>query len=295
MKKLFYLVFACSALLLASTACHRESQEQSQAPAENLDSINNVLRDSLQNARAEMDTLMSLMSEVSDGLSEIKDLEKIVSSTNFNSETADRRDQIRNDVELIKLNVQDRLKKLDQLERNLQKSNSMNEQLKTTIDSMRRQLKDQQAMIDDLTQKLEAAHVEIRTLNTRVDSLKTENTEVKQERQQVQAENVKLTNEKNECYYVIGSNKELKQHKIIEKRFLGKTKIMEGDFSRSYFTKADRRTLNKIQLHSKKAKVLSKHPKNSYQIVDEGGQKVLHITDAALFWDLSNYLVIQVD
>ena len=33
----------------------------------------------------------------------------------------------------------------------------------------------------------------------------------------------------NECFYVIGSNKELKANNIISKKFLGKTKVLEGD------------------------------------------------------------------
>ena len=68
-----------------------------------------------------------------------------------------------------------------------------------------------------------------------------------------------------------------------------------GDFSRNHFTQADKRTLNEIPLHSRKAKVWSKHPKESYEIVDNNGQKVLRILNATKFWELSNYLVIQVD
>lgn len=294
MKNLTKIIICLLTLSLAFNACRGEKEEQSSAPAENLDSINNVLRDSLQLAKAEMDTLMALMNDVSSGLAEIKDIEKIISTTDINSETSDRREQLRNDVALIRQNVLDRLKKLDKLEASLLKSNQLNEQLKSTIGNLRKQLQDQQLMIDDLTKKLETAHQQIRTLNTRVDSLRDENVEVNNQRQQAQAENVRLTNEMNECYYVVGSKKELKQHKIIETGFLRKTKIMEGDFSRSYFTKADKRTLNQIALHSKKAKVLSKHPAGTYEIIDQNGQKILQIKSSA-FWELSNYLVIQVD
>ena len=36
----------------------------------------------------------------------------------------------------------------------------------------------------------------------------------------------------------------MKKYNIIETSFLRKTKIMEGDFEKSYFTKADKRTLS---------------------------------------------------
>ena len=105
---------------------------------------------------------------------------------------------------------------------------------------------------------------------------------------------MRLANQLNECYYVVGSKKELKQHKIIETGFLRHTKVMEGDFATNYFTKADKRTLSVIPLHNSKAQVLSKHPAGSYTITDEGGQKVLKILNPTRFWELSNYLVVKV-
>ncbi len=296
MKKLLYLLIVTLTFTAVIASCSGEDkQESSVAQGENLDSINDLLRDSMQLAKADIDTLMSLMTEVNEGLTEIKDLEGVVSNYDANTESADRRDQLRSDINAIKQNVKGRMKKLDELEQRLKKSDKMNEQLQETITSLRKQLKDQQTMIDDLVTQLESAHAEIRTLNVKVDSLKTENTTVSNQHQQAVAENERLTNAMNECYYVVGSNKELKQHKIIEGGFLRKTKIMEGDFSKAYFTKADKRTLNQIALHSKKAKVMSKHPKGSYEIVDQNGQKVLRILSPSSFWELSNYLVVQVD
>ena len=102
-------------------------------------------------------------------------------------------------------------------------------------------------------------------------------------------------NNLNTCYYVIGSNKELKANKIIESGFLRKTKILQGDFEMSYFTKADRRTLNEIPLHSKKAQLMTNHPKDSYEIVDNDGVKTLHILNANRFWEKSNFLVVKID
>ena len=104
-----------------------------------------------------------------------------------------------------------------------------------------------------------------------------------------------MANELNICYYVAASKRELKDHKILETGFLRKAKLLKGDFDQSFFVTADKRTLSVIALHSDNAKVLTTQPAGSYKIVDENGQKVLHILDSAKFWILSNYLVIQVD
>ena len=168
--------------------------------------------------------------------------------------------------------------------------------MKKTIANLKSQIEEQQNTIANLTSQLAAAHIEIKNLNTRVDSLNTVNTTVSREKKQAQEESVRLNNELNVCYYVVGSKKELKKNKIIQTGFLRKTKIMEGDFERSYFTKADKRTLSLIALHSKKAEVLSKHPAGSYQIVeDANGLKSLKITDSSRFWELSNFLIVKVD
>ena len=102
-------------------------------------------------------------------------------------------------------------------------------------------------------------------------------------------------NNLNTCYYVIGSKKELKANKIIETGFLRKTKILQGDFEMSYFTKADRRTLSEIPLRSHKAQLMTNHPKDSYELIDRDGSKVLHILNANRFWEKSNFLVVKVD
>lgn len=70
---------------------------------------------------------------------------------------------------------------------------------------------------------------------------------------------------------------------------------MKGDFDESYFTTGDKRNLSEIPTHSKKAKILTSQPADSYEIVDVNGQKVVKITDPTKFWQLSNFLVIQVD
>ncbi len=70
---------------------------------------------------------------------------------------------------------------------------------------------------------------------------------------------------------------------------------MESDFDQNFFTKADKRTLTQIDLNSTKAEILTNQPAGSYSIDNANGHKVLRITNPALFWSLSNYLVIKID
>lgn len=291
MNKIKYFVIALVAMAMMPSCSDKSDQSQEAQQ----DSINTELNDSLATALAEKDSLMALMNEISDGMNQLKELQDVVSVQNLGGETPDRKAQLRNDMELLQKSVADRKKRLAELEKRHRQSQNYNEEMRKTIETMKQQLENQQATIDDLTKQLAQAHIVINTLNTRVDSLNTVNNEVREETARAKEETTRVTNEMNVCYYAIGNKKELKQNHIIETGFLKKTKIMEGDYEKSYFTKADKRTLSSIPLHSKKAKLLSKHPNGTYQIVDEGGTKSLHITDPGRFWELSNYLIVQID
>ena len=227
-----------------------------------------------------------------------KELEDIVSVKNLSGETPDRKKQLRDDIVLIQQSINKHKQRLNELEKRLKQSTNYNSTMEKSIANLKAQLEEQQKNINSLTEQLAAAHIQIKNLNQSVDSLSTVNKAVVKEKEAAQEESKQLTNEVNilnTCYYVIGSKKELKAHKIIESGFLRKTKILQGDFEMSYFTKADRRTLSEIPLHSNKAQLMTNHPSDSYEIVDHGNGKVLHILNAARFWEKSNFLVIKID
>ena len=282
--------------LAVMPACKRANQLEQEALRQ--DSINAVLQDSINTANAERDSLIELVTDIAAGMDQIKELEDIISVNNLNGETPDRKKQLREDIVLIQQDINKRKKRLEELEKRLKQSTNYNSKMEKTIASLKQQLDDQQKTINGLTEQLAAAHVQIKNLNQSVDSLNTVNKTVTKEKETAQEENKQLTNEVNNlnnCYYVIGSNKELKAHKIIESGFLRKTKILQGDFEMSYFTKADRRTLNEIPLHSNKAQLMTNHPKDSYEIVDHDGSKTLHILNPNRFWEKSNFLVVKID
>lgn len=286
------------AFAVVSVSCKKGGDEKQV----NKDSLENVaLKGQLAQLGAEKDTLNALMNDIADGMNQIIDLQQVMGSSNLGSETVDRKNMLRDQVVAIQVMLKERERKLAELEKRLKNSDAYSDDLKRQLEVMRKQIDNQKSIINQLTAELQAANVKIGQLNVRVDSLHKENAQVKSdlnaEKANVATErqrNTNLTNSLNECFYVVGSAKELKAQKIIETGFLRKTKVMEGDYTKSYFTKSDKRTLTQIQLHNKKAQVMSKHPAGSYVIEEVGGQKVLRITDPGKFWELSNYLVVKV-
>ncbi len=286
MKKIVFFMVFSAMLSMVSCDLMSKSEADEKRKAE--------LADSLSVAMAEKDSLFSLLGEVSETMLKIKDAEKLMSS-NISQETPDQREQLKNDLQLLQQALQSRRERLEELEKKLRKSVNYNAEMKKTIEGLRSQIQSQQTTIEQLTADLQMANAKIRSLNVTVDSLNIVNENVNKAKDAALEEAENLTNRLNECYYVVGSKKELKNNKVIETGFLKKTKLMQSDFEKGYFTKADKRNFSSLNLHSKKAKVLSNHPKGSYAIEEQGGVKVLVINDAKKFWELSNYLVVQID
>lgn len=81
-----------------------------------------------------------------------------------------------------------------------------------------------------------------------------------------------------------------------EEKILVNGEVLKSDkFNKRYFTKIDIRNTKEIALDSKKAKVLTSHPANSYTLTTgSNGHLVLKITNTNAFWSMSKYLVVQV-
>lgn len=289
-------MFAAAALTML-TACNGDKLKQAE-------SENAELKGDLQETLATQDSLFALLNEISDGMAQIKDLERIVSAPgDLSAESQSRKDQIRQDIISIQQALQERREKLNSLEARLKQAGNENATLTKTIQSLKAQIDQQQTEIQTLTTKLAEANIQIeqldgqvKTLNTAVDSLNTGLTAERTERAQAEQAAARATSELNECFYAIGSKAELKKQKIVESGFLRKTKLMKSDFEQSYFTTGDKRTLTTIALHSKKAKLLTGQPADSYTIdTTSDGSKILRITNPSKFWKLTNYLVVEID
>lgn len=293
MKTIFGKSLAAAAVaILSLTACDSGSGNSSDRTDSTLvDATNEQLRQAV----SERDALLHMMNDLQGTLDEINRLEQIVSITppGETSQVAN----INSELEALRATLEDRRKKIDELEARLRSSETSNQDLLATVNTMRSQLEMQGQQIEMLSTQLADANRQIGDLNTQVTELTEQVAQVTEQRDSVAAEAVRQTDLNNTVYYALGSKTELKEHNIVEGGgFLRKSKIMEGEFDRGYFTQADMRTLTTIPLYSKKAKVLTRQPSDSYQIVTAAdGQKSIKILDPQKFWAVSNFLVVQID
>lgn len=259
-------------------------------------SLMEASRQELATAVEDRDSLMALVRLISDDMEKISRIENVVSVTGLNADENPRqRARMLADLAAIRKTLQQRRERLAVLEGRLKESSLYSDELQGAIDAMRRQIDRQNTEMDSMRARLTRANETIGSLNRTVDSLNTAVTEVTGQKTAAETEATGLKNELNTCYYVAATKAELKTHNILETGFLRKTRLMKGDFDKTFFTTADKRCLRKIALPSQKASVLTNHPASSYRIVDVENQKTLTITDPERFWSLGNYLVIRID
>lgn len=285
MKKILFAVVAV-ALFATLPSCNTKLKEAEKQNAE--------LTETLAQTKAAQDSLFSLISDINNSMLEIKEVEQIMTSSDLTSESVSKKNELESSLSSIKQSLAERREKIESLEKSLKGNIAYSANLKKTIDSLKAQVAAQEESIAQLQADLDAANEQIASLNTEVATLNNTVATVTSEKETAQQESVELANELNTCYYIVGSKSELKDANVIETGFLMRTKVMESDYEIGAFTKADKRTIREIPLNSKKDKVLSKHPENSYSIQENTeGLKTIVITNPTKFWELSNYLVVK--
>lgn len=279
--------------LIALTACSGGNSDSGAGRTPAQDDALALTQDQLRQTLANQDSILSIMNSIGDGITRLKEAEGIINSPSFASSSPESRAQVIADIASIQQELESRRAHLAELEKKLKDSRLDNDNLHKAIATLKTQIDQQESTIAQLRGSLAEANVrietltgDIRDLNSRIDSVTIAKDDMEE----------RLNTELNTVFYAMGNKKELKEHSLIETGFLRKTKVLPGDFEAEYFTPVDKRTLSRLPLLSKKAKIMTGQPEDSYSITtDDIGLKVLDILDPDRFWAVSNFLVIQID
>jgi len=241
---------------------------------------------------SDMDDILSLLNEVEDNFNNIKSAENYLSvqATTQGDLLPTTRERIQSDMQLVTETLKKNKERIAELEKKLKNSSIKSVQLQNTLDNLRTELSEKTMALVNLQNELVQRDQKIEELTESVTSLSSEvqnlRTETYSQQETIKQQAAAL----NTVYYCFGTAKELKNQKILVGDELG------TNFNRDYFIRIkDARTLSEVPVYAKKAKLITKHPENSYELVkDESGNVICKIIDPANFWSLSKYLVIQV-
>ena len=287
--RLFKATFLLS-LIAFLFACNTDELENKIADleAEKLEANGN-----LEGKEALIVDFIGSMNEIEANLAQIKERENLI-TTRFDKGNVEMngnmKDQIMGDIDLINnmlLENKDKMAALNsKLRKNKEESNLKIVELETMIEGLAVRMQEKDGEIAELHTQLAEANKQLMVLfeeyNNRIEELGDQEDEL------------------NTAYYCYGSAKELKEQGVISKSGgfigIGKTAKLSDDFNREYFTKIDISTVNEIELMSKKVKIISNHPSESYKIEgeDDSAEKLL-ILDSDAFWSSSKYLVMVVE
>lgn len=289
MKKT-YLLIASFVLILAG-ACNSKAEQELL--------MQKALQDSVEAALAakntEVEMLFQQLNEIEENLSVVTskyaDVSKIKDKTG--EVNVDTRTKITSQIQDINDLLTEQKQRIDNLNAQLRKQKNTNKELTAFIEKLQTRISEQEEEIQLLTTELQKHKIIIDNLNRNLDELNKKNQD-KDERI------LKIEEEKNAAYYIIGERKELLEKGIINRKggFLGigKRSVASSDSELKNYSKIDIRKVPEIQLPGTKIKILTSHPSESYRLEsDEKRPTRLVITNPSLFWQKSKFLVIELD
>ncbi len=282
------------AILLAAVVfgCTNKEQEEK---LKQLEADNLKLQEQIGGSEHTINDFVNAYNEIQSNLDSIKNKEGIITAnTAIGVELpADRKEQIKQDIQLIyELSLKNR-KKIDELQKKLKDEKGYTSNLKRMIENLEKQVAERDAQIVVLKDELAKMDIVVENLTAEVDRLAIES----EEKSKVIDEKI---SEINTAYYIIGTEKNLKESKIITKEGgfigMGKTANINKDFEEGAFNKVDITKTSNIIIKAKKAKIVTDHPSTSYTLHgDKKHADSLSINDYKAFWRSSKYLVIVAE
>lgn len=216
-----------------------------------------------------------------------------------------RKEMLVADIKLMNEMLVESSKKIEDLEKKLKSSGidiksykNKIAQLTKTIGEQDESMKQLQAELDQRDFTIAEKEVQLAKLNedilSKEDSL-LKKSEIIAEKSQVIVEK---DNEMNKAYFAAGTHRELIEKGVLTKEggFLGigKNVSIKDDLNERFFTQLDIRNTNQFPLNTKKAKLITEHPANSYKLVEENDKiAYLEIENPSEFWKLSKYVIVE--
>ena len=291
MKKIF--VIGLAVLPLFFTSCAGD------------DSQNSAYTDSLKTAIEQKDTeinaLFEVLSDIENNLTEISSrYSQIATLRQQNPEkNANVKGQITDQLAVIESMMSKNKEKIAALNSKIATLSGENAKLQEFIESLNARMAEQENEINTLTQELSISKETIKKLSANVTDLTQSNRDKDDVIAQQNKEMEYLADQSHKAYYVVGNYSELKEKGIVNKEggLIFKQQRATSNVNVQNFKLIDKTKVTTIDINLRKARMISDHPKGSYEIIyDESDSKLarqLVIKDVKKFWQNTDFLIIS--
>ena len=259
-------------------------------------------RDSLEQVKQILDSnynqTLVILNDIEAGFSQINQNESQmkVDLKGVEGSKSNKRQVIAAQMTAIKESMEKNKAKIEELRHLAAKRGKANTMLTETIKRLQSELDEKSVQVQSLQAELDQKNIKINELNTTVDTqsknIAEQQNVLEQQKSTIKTQDTDL----NTVWYCVASSKKLKDAKIISASGLFQSKkVMDTEFDKQAFTQVDLRTISSIATNSKKAKIMSTHPHDSYNLVTGADKNItIQITDPSKFWSVSKYLVVQI-
>ena len=269
-------LFAVLFLIAFVTSCDVERSEKYQTLLAERDS----LYTEAVAAKGGFDNALSTINEIENALESIRAAEGIILMENQEGNTS----KAVSEINAIQQTLRENRDKINALEKQLAEQGAKSKALNQTINRLKKQLDDKDVYINNLKDELQQSRQQIADLSEQVSDLNenisnlNSSLDVMNEMNAVQQETIENQDVMlNTVWVCVAAEPALIEKGIISKGGLFQAKeISKQGFDKSQFVQADKRELNVIPLNTKKAKMMTTHPENSYQINEVDWRKDFH-------------------
>ena len=276
---------ALGVVALLASCVSRQVAVEAESRSDSLELVVSA-KDSLINA------VFADINAISENLALIKSRENLITVAGESEGGRRPVEEIDNDIKAIDRLLRENKVKIASLQSavaQLRKANLRLDGLEKMIRDMSEQLTEKKNEIAQLRENLTKMGVEVETLTEQV-AVRSEQVET------LNTEKIELENQLNTVYYIVGTEKELREAQIINKQgFIGRTLTVNKTDNLASFTKSDSRLLSEVPIGQKKVSVVTTHPEESYELVTDADKVVLKllITDPVRFWESSKILIVS--
>lgn len=286
--KLIKITMALASVALIATSCVENSAKYLTLVAQ---------RDSLLIVDENYHQALDILNDVEAGFQAIRETENAVFAQmqSVEGQTLSKKQQLAGQVVQIKNILAQNKDKIAELQKQLSLSGNKNRALTKAIDRLNTEVADKTTQLASLQAELAKKNIKIEEMAGTITGLNSDVTKLNEVSAEQQTTIAAQDKDLNQVWYVLGTAKELKARNILSGNGLFRAKtVMDKDFDKTVFTQIDLRTLSQIATQSKKPKILSSHPQDSYKLVTGEDKLVtVEILEPTKFWSVSKYLVIQ--
>lgn len=284
-------------LVLLMSSCSNEKEQLIEDQSSTIEQLENEIA----SKENDFEDILNLLDKAEAEMVKITKRETLVA----NASGEQRKEQLLEQIKVIDQLLENSGTRIEELSNKVKKSDLKSVALQKRVNNLAAALKSRDESIASLKEEILNQEEKLTLIAGRYDSLQLKTTmqKVALNDQEKQISMLTSSNEElNKVHYIVGSPKDLKAKGLVDKEgglfgFLGRNTTIAPSADEQEFIEIDMGELTELPLAASKVELVSEHPADSYEIVQdeiEEDIKYLKIKDPKTFWKVSKYLVISV-